>query len=119
MYEKYANELIRKEGVQTALERSIDTMVKWAKENNIKVVTNILHGPERLCIKNLSTYSKSKVYEKYKDNKLMANILSYMMQEGEDFTEDFIRETEWIDSIRNESFKEVFPDWSEIIHASL
>lgn len=34
MYEKYANELIRKEGVQTALERSIDTMVKWAKENN-------------------------------------------------------------------------------------
>ncbi len=34
MYEKYANELIRKEGVQTALERSIDTMVKWAKNNN-------------------------------------------------------------------------------------
>ncbi len=34
MYEKYANELIRKEGVQTALERSIDTMVNWAKENN-------------------------------------------------------------------------------------
>ena len=49
----------------------------------------------------------------------MANILSYMMQEGEDFTKDFIRETEWIDSIRNESFKEVFPDWSEIIYASL
>ena len=34
MYEKYANELIRKEGVQTALERSIDTMVNWAKENS-------------------------------------------------------------------------------------
>lgn len=32
MYEKYANELIRKEGVETALERSIDTMVKWAEE---------------------------------------------------------------------------------------
>ena len=34
MYEKYANELIRKEGVETALERSINTMIKWAEENN-------------------------------------------------------------------------------------
>ena len=34
MYEKYAIELIRKEGVETALERSIKTMVTWAKENN-------------------------------------------------------------------------------------
>lgn len=32
MYEKYANELIRKEGVETALERSINTMVSWAEE---------------------------------------------------------------------------------------
>jgi len=34
MYEKYATDLIRKEGVETALERSINTMVIWAKENN-------------------------------------------------------------------------------------
>ena len=34
MYEKYATELIRKEGVETALERSINTMVEWAEENN-------------------------------------------------------------------------------------
>ena len=34
MYEKYAVELIRKEGVETALERSINTMVEWAEENN-------------------------------------------------------------------------------------
>ena len=34
MYETYANELIRKEGVETALERSIDTMMKWAESNN-------------------------------------------------------------------------------------
>lgn len=30
MYEKYAIDLIRKEGVETALERSINTMVDWA-----------------------------------------------------------------------------------------
>ena len=34
MYERYAIELIRKEGVETALERSINTMVEWSKEKN-------------------------------------------------------------------------------------
>ena len=33
MYEKYAIELIRKEGVETALERSVETMLQWASEN--------------------------------------------------------------------------------------
>ena len=33
MYEKYAVDLIRKEGVETALERSISTMLEWASEN--------------------------------------------------------------------------------------
>ena len=33
MYEKYALGLIKKEGVQTALERSIITMMEWADEN--------------------------------------------------------------------------------------
>lgn len=33
MYEKYAIELIRKEGVETALERSVMTMMEWANEN--------------------------------------------------------------------------------------
>ena len=32
MYEKYATELIKKEGVQTALERSVITMMEWADE---------------------------------------------------------------------------------------
>jgi hypothetical protein len=34
MYEKYAIELIKKEGVETALERSVMTMMEWADENN-------------------------------------------------------------------------------------
>ncbi len=32
MYEKYAIELIQKEGVETALERSVTTMMEWAEE---------------------------------------------------------------------------------------
>ena len=34
MYEKYALQLILKEDVTTALERSINTMIKWADEKN-------------------------------------------------------------------------------------
>lgn len=34
MYENYAIELIRKEGVETALERSVMTMMEWADEND-------------------------------------------------------------------------------------
>jgi len=33
MYQKYAVELIRKEDVTTALERSVKTMMEWASEN--------------------------------------------------------------------------------------
>jgi hypothetical protein len=33
LYEKYAIELIMKEGVETALERSVTTMVEWAETN--------------------------------------------------------------------------------------
>jgi hypothetical protein len=34
MYEKYAIDLIRKEGVETALERSINTMSEWATKHD-------------------------------------------------------------------------------------
>jgi hypothetical protein len=34
MYEKYATELIKKEGVETALERSVNTMVEWAEDKS-------------------------------------------------------------------------------------
>jgi hypothetical protein len=34
MYEKYVLEFILKEDVHTALERSVQTMVEWADENN-------------------------------------------------------------------------------------
>ena len=34
MYQTYATDLIKKEGVETALERSVETMLDWAQENN-------------------------------------------------------------------------------------
>ena len=96
-----------------------DETLNWAKKNGIRVVTNILHGPERLCIQNLSPYAKSKVFQKHRDNKDMRNILKYMEEDGSDLTQEFIDETIKVDSIRNENFKSVFPEWGEIIYASL
>ena len=32
LYEKYALELIRKEGVETAMERSLKTMMEWGDD---------------------------------------------------------------------------------------
>ena len=34
MYQKYAVEIIKKEGVETALERSVNTMVEWAEDKS-------------------------------------------------------------------------------------
>ncbi len=34
MYEKYAVDLIMKEGVETALERSVNTMIEWSEAHN-------------------------------------------------------------------------------------
>ena len=72
-----------------------------------------------MCIQNLSPYAKSKVFQKHRDNKDMRNILKYMEEDGSDLTQEFIDETIKVDSIRNENFKSVFPEWGEIIYASL
>jgi hypothetical protein len=44
MYEKYAIELILKESVETALERSINTMVEWAADKNSMYNNYFLHA---------------------------------------------------------------------------
>ena len=43
MYEKYAVELIRKEGVETALERSVITMMEWADEQDNATWNHYFH----------------------------------------------------------------------------
>lgn len=92
-------------------------LFNWAEENKIKVVTNILHGPERLCIKNLHQSIKDKIWNKHGSDHRFKTILKYMNQERDPNVTDFIPETELIDNIRNENFRKVFPEWSELIYA--
>lgn len=94
-------------------------LLKFGKENNIKVVLNILHGPERLSVKHLSPSSKKFIENRIGDEPELKSVVKYMYSSDEDLTQDFIYETEWIDTIRKENFKDVFPEWSKVIYDSV
>lgn len=95
----------------------IHQLLNWAEDKNIRTVINVLHGPERLCIKNLHDEIKQKILKKHENDKRLKNVLNYLIQERDVSVKDFISETEFIDNIRSESFREVFPEWSELIYA--
>lgn len=95
----------------------INQLFDWADQHQISVVTNVLHGPERLCIKNLHDKIKEKILNKHGSDKRLENVLNYLKGERDPSITDFIAETEFIDNIRNENFKKVFPEWSELIYA--
>lgn len=95
----------------------IQDLFNWANNNKIVIVTNILHGPERLCIRNLPIEIKEKIKEKHGSDPRMRTILNYLDGDRDPLVVDFIPETEFIDNIRNENFQKVFPEWSKLIYA--
>lgn len=95
----------------------IDQLLDWADLHNIKTEINVLHGPERLCIKNLHDNIKTKIIEKHRSDHRLRNVLNYLTQDRDLSVTDFILETEFIDNIRNEDFRKVFPEWSKLIYA--
>lgn len=95
----------------------IQDLFDWADDNRIKIVTNILHGPERLCIRNLPIEIKEKIKEKHAGDPRSRTILNYLDGDRDPSVVDFIPETEFIDNIRNENFQKVFPEWSKLIYA--
>lgn len=98
---------------------SINELLVWADKNRIHSIINVLHGPERLSIKKLSAKIKEIVYNKHKDNYRLKSVLNYMMTDDENLVNDFIKETEFLDKIRNENFADTFPEWSKIIYDSV
>ena len=95
----------------------IDQLLNWAGYNNISTVINVLHGPERLCIKNLHNDIKQRILEKHKSDHRLRNVLNYLTQDRDENVTDFIKETEFLDSVRKESFRDIYPEWSELIYA--
>lgn len=94
----------------------IDQLLDWADSHKINTVINVLHGPERLCIKNLHDNIKQKIVEKHGSDKRLKNVLNYLTHKRDPRVTDFISETEFIDNIRNEKFIEIFPEWSKLIY---
>ena len=94
----------------------IDELLDWADDHKISTVINVLHGPERLCIKNLHDVIKEKILEKHGDDRRIHNVLTYMSDNRDPDVVHFISETEFIDNIRNEAFKDIFPEWSKLIY---
>ena len=95
----------------------IDQLLNWADRYNIKTIINVLHGPERLCIKNLHDRIKEKIIKKHESDKRLKNVLNYLKEDRDPSVTDFIYETEFIDNIRDEDFRKVFPEWSKLIYA--
>ena len=94
----------------------IDELLDWADTHEIRTIINVLHGPERLCIKNLHDAIKEKILEKHGDDPRLQQVLTYMSDNCDPNVAHFVSETEFIDNIRNENFKEVFPQWSKLIY---
>ena len=95
----------------------IHHLLNWADHHKIKTVINVLHGPDRLCIKNLHEDIKQKIIDKHGSDKRLKNVLNYLKGNRDLSVTDFIRETELIDNIRNDNFVKVFPEWSKLIYA--
>lgn len=94
----------------------LQELFDWADDNDITVVNNILHGPDWLSIKNLHTKIKIKILDKHGSDPRFKSLI-YFMTSDISWGTNFIKETEFLDRIRKESFRDVYPEWSELIYA--
>jgi len=92
----------------------LDRFKKWFNKQSLpqdRLYLNMLHGPSHYNIKCLPLRAKEHVKKYLNDD----GILEFMMSEQLDSIDDFIKYTNKLDQIRNESFKNTFPELSEIL----
>lgn len=88
---------------------------------NINVLAEYqpLIGPFHMNISYLSADIKDQILNKYQNtnNKNIKDLMKFMMTQSEqDFTNKFIAYNKQKDKVRNENFKDVFPEWSKVIN---
>lgn len=91
----------------------LDELDNWALQNNIRVSNGMLHEPYYLSIQSLPTYAKEEVIDKL-DGKYK-EVFSFMGNRTDHTLNEFISKTTILDYKRKESFRKVFPEWSEIL----
>ena len=95
----------------------LEELVEYLKSVYFTVPNfNILHDREYHSIRNLHIDIKNILAEKYLDNVKLIPVLKFMVGSGDDFTRKFLEDMENFDKIRNQSFKNVFPEWYKLLN---
>lgn len=94
-----------------------DFLINYVDENHI--VWNYVFSPKHFCISYLNQNIKNILIEKYDDSPFFNDVVGFLKTVEADLTEEFLKEVLWLDGIRDQSFDEVFPEWSDIIYQNI
>lgn len=106
----------------------LDELINYCEENNIELALGALHTPSELSIQYLPEYLKDAIREKYSKqlyidpiaNELRAKrlkpIINFLDASNDNRIKEFLKTTWVYDRIRKEKFKDVFPEWRDMIY---
>ena len=72
---------------------------------------NFVNDPDYYDIRNLPVKVKEEVLNKFPNEELRA----WLMQEGKNSLDLFLKYTDSLDIIRNQSFENTFPEWNHLL----
>jgi MoaA/NifB/PqqE/SkfB family radical SAM enzyme len=98
----------------------LDELISYCDENNIMIALGAMHDPKELSIQYLPENLKEAIREKYSKFPDMTDrlnpIINFLDASNDNYIEKFIETTNRYDQIRSESFKNVFPEWRNMIY---
>jgi MoaA/NifB/PqqE/SkfB family radical SAM enzyme len=98
----------------------LDELINYCDENNIVIALGALHTPSEFSIQHLPDHLKDAIREKYKAfpsmSKRLEPIINFLDASGDNHIEEFLATTKQYDETRSESFKDVFPEWRDMIY---
>ena len=106
----------------------LDDLINYCEENNIEMAFGALHTPSELSIQYLPEHLKDAIREKYSKplhidpiaNELRAKrlrpIINFLDASNDNKIKEFLKTTWVYDRIRKEKFKDVFPEWRDMIY---
>lgn len=88
----------------------------WADQYGVKPYWNLLHGPDHYSIKNLPMHIKQQIAHTVPDT----SVREYMMNSAQDpeAWQEFLDQTQRLDTLRRESFAHTFPELHRLIQGS-
>lgn len=102
----------------------LDRYFKYFDDINVLSQINFLHSPSRWNVTNIPKPIKQIITEKYKEvniseecNEWIKSAVNFMNSKDDNMSSwtEFLKITEKLDEIRSEKFKDVFPEFYEVI----